>query len=48
MAHYDKTSGQIILSPEDQKTFKEKASNMQNKRTPWADSIISWIKGDEK
>ena len=48
MAHYDKQSGQIILSVEDQEILKEQSINVMKGKTPIADSIIKNIlKGTE-
>ncbi len=43
MAHYDKQSGQIILSPEDKEIFKRDSAELQGGRTPKADRIIKWV-----
>lgn len=43
MAHFDKKSGKIILSVEDEEIFKEFNQYMQTKKTPWSDSIIKKI-----
>jgi len=43
MAYFDKEKGEIILSQEDKRMFQEVNSNIQNKKTPTADSIIKTI-----
>ena len=52
MAYFDKKTGQIVLSPDDQKMFKETGiiGSLQNQdnRTPISNHIMEWIWGPLK
>ena len=48
MSYFIKETGEITLSQEEKKMFKECGINASLGRTPIADNIIKWILGEKK